>query len=176
MAAQFVPGLLGEGVGQASSPSDRQDAGATDAGPGIKPAGLGARDTLRLEAALPLYGHELDDKIDSLSAGQAWCVDLKKDFIGVEALRRIAEAGSDYKLVGLELAGRRIARQGAKISSGNDVIGRVTSGTLSPTLGKSIAMGYVQCAHCAPGKKLSIDIGGQPVEASIVPLPFYKRS
>ncbi len=159
LAAQFVPGILG---------GEGDDV--------LKPAGLGARDTLRLEAAMPLYGHELDDKIDPLSAGQAWCVDLKKEFIGVQVLRKIAEAGSDYQLVGLELAGKRIARQGAKISSGNDVIGRVTSGTLSPTLGRSIAMGYVQRTHADVGRKLTIDIGGQPVEATTVPLPFYKRS
>src|SRR4051812_38299155 len=109
----------------------------------IKPAGLGARDTLRLEAGMPLYGHELTEQTDPISAGLAWAVDLTKDFIGVEPLRKIAESGPKRKLVGLELEGKRIARQGTPVLQNGTVVGEVTSGTLSPTLQKSIALAYV---------------------------------
>ncbi len=144
--------------------------------PLFKPAGLGARDTLRLEAAMPLYGHELDDKVDSLSAGLAWCIDLDKDFIGAAVLRKIAASGSEYQLVGLELQGKRIARQRAAISSNASTVGRVTSGTFSPTLQKSIAMGYVQRDCAQLGKELLVEAGGSTVAAKVVPLPFYKRT
>jgi aminomethyltransferase len=143
---------------------------------GIKPAGLGARDTLRLEAGMPLYGHELSEQVDPLSAGQSWCVDLGKDFIGAEALRKIDQAGPQRKLVGLVLEGRRTARQdGTVISGAGNEVGWVTSGTMSPTLDKSIAMGYVEASLAEVGNKLQVDISGQRVGAEIVPLPFYKR-
>ncbi len=140
----------------------------------VKPAGLGARDTLRLEAAMPLYGHELTEDIDSISAGQDWCVHLDHDFIGVEALRRVKEHGPARRLVGLELAGKRIARQGADILADNRPAGVVTSGTMSPTLGKSIAMGFVAAELAAPGSAVRIDLRGRVEEARVVPLPFYK--
>src|SRR5205807_5600317 len=117
----------------------------------IKPAGLGARDTLRLEAAMPLYGHELGETIDPISAGLSWAVDLKKDFIGAEPLRKIAEQGPKRKLVGLELEGRRIARQGTPVVLDGNTIGEVTSGTFGPTLQKSIAMAFVDSQHAAEG-------------------------
>jgi len=142
---------------------------------GIKPAGLGARDTLRLEAGMPLYGHELTEQTDSLSAGLAWCVDLGKEFIGVGKLREIAEAGPKRKLMGVELAGRRIARQGMVLNDGTSEVGVVTSGTFSPTLQKSIAMAYVDAALAKPGQKLTVDFGGKTGDATVVPLPFYKR-
>lgn len=142
----------------------------------IRPAGLGARDTLRLEAGMPLYGHELSETIDPLSAGLGWAVDLKKDFIGAERLREIAEAGPKRKLVGLELEGKRIARQGAPIKSGEQIVGEVTSGTLSPTLGKSIAMVYVDANLTAEGTQLSVDLKGALNAAKVVKLPFYKRT
>jgi len=141
----------------------------------LKPAGLGARDTLRLEAGMPLYGHELHENTDSLSAGLSWCVDLSKDFIGVEALRRISQTGPLRKLVGLELAGRRIARPHSTVLSDNRPVGEVTSGTLSPTLERSIAMAYVDAAHTQQGRPLTVDMGGRQAEATIVKLPFYKR-
>jgi len=140
------------------------------------PAGLGARDTLRLEAAMPLYGHELTEEVDSLSAGQGWCVDLGVDFIGAEAMRAIKERGLPRKMVGLELNGKRIARQGYPIVSEGTEIGRITSGTMSPTLGKSIAMGFVEVGHCEPGTIVSVDLGRKENAAEIVPLPFYKRT
>jgi aminomethyltransferase len=141
----------------------------------IKPAGLGARDTLRLEAGMPLYGHELTESIDPISAGLGWAVDLTKDFIGVEALRVIKEKGPARKLVGLELEGKRIARQGAPVQSEAKVIGEITSGTLSPTLGKSIAMAYVDANYAAEGTRLQVDLKGSHNVAKVVKLPFYKR-
>jgi aminomethyltransferase len=141
----------------------------------LKLAGLGARDTLRLEAGMPLYGHELGESIDPISAGLGWAVTLDKDFIGDEALRKIAADGPKRKLVGLEFEGRRIARQGTPIVQGGNVIGEVTSGTFAPTLQKSIAMAYVDTAHAAVGTKLNADLRGEQLSASVVPMPFYKR-
>jgi aminomethyltransferase len=144
--------------------------------PTIKMAGLGARDTLRIEAAMPLYGHELSEEVDSLTAGQAWCVDLNKEFIGAGAMRKLQARGLPRRLVGLELEGRRIARQHFRVASGGRPVGEVTSGTLSPTLGKSIAMALVSGEHCGEGTNLEVEIGGRPVAAKVVGLPFYKRS
>ncbi len=154
--------------------------GAKNAGAEIRPAGLGARDTLRLEAAMPLYGHELTEQIDSITAGQGWCVDLSKDFIGVEPMRAVAEAGPKRKLVGLQLDGKRIARQDMNILDGDGdgdghTVGVVTSGTFSPTLDASIAMGFVDAALAEPGTSVRVDIRGTAADARIVPLPFYKR-
>jgi len=142
----------------------------------IKPAGLGARDTLRLEAGMPLYGHELGEEIDPLSAGLGWAVDLKKEFIGVGPLRNIAEAGPNRKLVGLELEGRRIARQGTIVMKDGQPVGEVTSGTFGPTVQKSIAMAFVDAAHAGEGTLLSVDLKGTLNPAKIVKLPFYKRA
>jgi len=144
--------------------------------PVIKPAGLGARDTLRIEAAMPLYGHELSEEWDSLTAGQAWCVDLTKDFIGVEPMRKLAERGLPRKLIGLDLEGRRIARQHFAVFSGERKVGEVTSGTLSPTLGKSIAMSIVGTEYSDEGTALEVEVaGGKRTGAKVVALPFYKR-
>jgi aminomethyltransferase len=143
----------------------------------ILPAGLGARDTLRLEAAMPLYGHELNEDVDSISAGQSWCVHLDTDFVGAEALQRIKAEGPKRRLVGLELASKRIAREGWTILHDGVQVGVVTSGTMSPTLGKSIAMGYVASGLTEPGIRLvaapKADTN-RGEEAVIVPLPFYK--
>ncbi len=141
----------------------------------IKPAGLGARDTLRLEAGMPLYGHELTEEIDPLSAGLSFAVDLAKNFIGVAALRKISETGPKRKLVGLELEGQRIARQGTPMVADGKQIGEVTSGTLSPTLQKSIAMAYVDSDRAAEGTLLAADLKGTVIPAKVVKLPFYKR-
>jgi aminomethyltransferase len=141
----------------------------------VKPAGLGARDTLRLEAGLPLYGHELAEEIDPLSAGLGWAMDLGKDFVGAQALRATAQQGPARKLVGLELSGRRIARQGAKITADGAIVGQVTSGTLGPTVQKSIAMAYVDTGRSALGTTLGVDAGSEVVSATIVKLPFYVR-
>ncbi|MHC4609098.1 MAG: glycine cleavage system aminomethyltransferase GcvT [Planctomycetota bacterium] len=156
----LIPPLLG------TSSQPRED---------IKPAGLGARDTLRLEAGMPLYGHELSEEIDPLSAGQAWCVDLSKDFIGADAVRGLDEQGLKVKLVGLEIEGRRIARQHTAVLCGGEQVGQVTSGTRSPTLGKSIAMASVASQVAAEGTKLQVNLGAKRVAATVVKLPFYSR-
>jgi aminomethyltransferase len=141
----------------------------------IKPAGLGARDTLRLEAGMPLYGHELTEKSDPISAGLGWAVDTTKDFIGVQPVRIIQAAGPKRKLVGLELDGRRIARQGAAVIKDGRAVGEVTSGTFSPTLQKSIALAYVDAPVADEGTALDVDLKGTANPAKIVKLPFYKR-
>ena len=141
----------------------------------IQVAGLGARDTLRLEAGMPLYGHELSENVDPISAGLSWAVDLSKDFIGAEALRKIAAEGPKRKLVGLELDSKRIARQGYAVLNGETPAGEVTSGTFGPTVNKSIAMAYVDAALAEPGTKLSVDLKGEKAPATVVKLPFYKR-
>lgn len=145
--------------------------------PIIKPAGLGARDTLRIEAGMPLYGHELSEEVDTLTAGQGWCVDLTKDFIGAEPMRRLQEQGLPRKLVGLELEGRRIARQHYKVHAGGGAVGEVTSGTLSPTLSKSIAMAFVASEYADVGTALEVEMtGARRTSAVVVKLPFYRRA
>ncbi|MHC5110185.1 MAG: glycine cleavage system aminomethyltransferase GcvT [Planctomycetota bacterium] len=141
----------------------------------IKPAGLGARDTLRIEAGMPLYGHELSEDWDSLTAGQAWCVDLSKDFIGAEAMRGKKDTGLERQMIGLELEGRRIARQHHDVYAGDKIVGEVTSGTLSPTLGKSIAMALVETGSHEIGTELEVSLGQKRVTGKVVKLPFYKR-
>jgi aminomethyltransferase len=143
---------------------------------GLLPAGLGCRDTLRLEAAMPLYGHELNNMLDPFTAGLSFAVKLEgADFLGRAALRAIKENPNRPRRVGLELTGKRIAREGALVYSGDAEAGRVTSGTFSPTLGKSIAMAYVTASEAAIGTALTIDIRGQRETARVVKLPFYKR-
>lgn len=141
----------------------------------VRPAGLGSRDTLRIEAAMPLFGHELSEDWDSLTAGQGWCVDLSKDFIGAEAMRGVKEQNVPRRLVGLEVEGRRIARQHAAIYCDGGAVGEVTSGTLSPTLGKSIAMGFVASEASEVGTALEVAVGSKRIGATVVKLPFYKR-
>lgn len=143
--------------------------------PTVQPAGLGARDTLRIEAGLPLYGHELHEHVDPITAGFAWCVDLEKDFCGAAAVRAVARQGAARRLVGLELAGRRIARQHGTVRAGGRVVGEVTSGTFAPTLGRSIAMAYVEVGHDRPGTSLAVRIGEHEEPATVVALPFYRR-
>lgn len=142
----------------------------------VRPAGLGARDTLRLEAAMPLYGHELTEEVDSISAGQGWCVNLDKDFIGRSALQQVQEQGPRRKLVGLEVEGKRIARQDAPLHKDGRPVGVVTSGTLSPTLQKVIALGYVDAECSATGTELEANIRDKMTKARVAPPPFYKRS
>ena len=149
------------------------DAGAAA---GIKPVGLGARDTLRLERALPLYGHELTDETTPLDAGLSWVVRFNKGpFLGRDALLRQREAGVARHLIGLVLTDPGIARQGYRILGGANVVGEITSGTKSPTLGKAIGLGYVASAWERVGTTLNIDIRGRAVRAEVVQLPFYRR-
>jgi aminomethyltransferase len=145
---------------------------------GIAACGLGARDTLRLEAAMPLYGHEMDETVDPLTAGLAFGVRLSKagDFIGRTAIERVKAAPTGKKRVGLKLSGKRIPREKMTICSEGQPVGIVTSGTQSPTLGGPIAMGYVPAELSAPGTQLQVEIRGSLEPATVCALPFYKRS
>ena len=146
------------------------------AGAGIAPAGLGARDTLRLERALPLYGHELTRETTPLEARLGWVVRFDKgDFIGRDALVRQRAAGVTRRLVGLMTTEPGIPRQGYSIVQDGQTVGTVTSGTKSPTLGKAIGLGYVANAWTEVGTPLGVEIRGRIVGAQVVQLPFYKR-
>ncbi len=150
---------------------------AAGAARGVVAAGLGARDTLRLEAAMPLYGHELNEQINPIEAGLNFAVNLEgRRFPGCEALQKIKRDGPNRVRVGLELSGKRAAREHYGIYSAGQLIGEVTSGTFSPTLAKPIAMGYVPPQFAAPGTKLEIDIRGTREPATVVTLPFYRRA
>ena len=150
---------------------------ATGKDDGLIPCGLGCRDTLRLEAAMPLYGHELNENIDPLTAGLSFAVKLDKpNFIGREALLKIKTQPPQSVRVGLQLASKRIAREHSEVFVGDIRIGEVSSGTFSPTLEKSIAMAYVEVAHSAAGNAVEVDIRGKREKATVVPLPFYKRT
>ena len=143
---------------------------------GIQAAGLGCRDTLRLEAAMPLYGHELNESIDPYTAGLSFAVKLKAaDFIGKPAVEAAKARTDRDRRVGLQLEGRRIAREDAEIFAGEERIGKVTSGTFSPTLEQTIAMGYVSQAFSEVGTTVEIDVRGKRQKATVVKLPFYRR-
>ena len=144
---------------------------------GLVPVGLGARDTLRLEAGMPLYGNELDRATTPFEAGLGRVVKLAKEggFVGREALAAAAEAGLSRRLVGLVVRGRGIARHGHPVWSGARVSGVVTSGTMSPTLGLPIAMAYVAPADSAPGTMVDVEIRDTRAAAEVVALPFYTR-
>ncbi|MEO5884945.1 MAG: glycine cleavage system aminomethyltransferase GcvT [Candidatus Limnocylindrales bacterium] len=147
-------------------------------GAGGLPVGLGARDTLRLEAGMPLYGNELDRDTTPYEAGLGRVVKLDKagDFVGRAALEKVAADGPRRKLVGLVVEGRGIARHGYAVHVGERRTGVVTSGTQSPTLGVPIGMAYVAPADAEPGTKLEIEIRDTRIPARVVPLPFYKRN
>ncbi|MDR1472434.1 MAG: glycine cleavage system aminomethyltransferase GcvT [Synergistaceae bacterium] len=140
---------------------------------GLVPAGLGARDTLRLEAGMPLYGHEMDEGVTPFEAGLGFGVSMEKGgFVGRAAL----EKGAPERLrVGLRITGRGIARGGEAVYLGGDVVGRVTSGTHCPYLGRPAAMAMLASAHTAEGTELEVDVRGRRVSAEVCALPFYKR-
>ena len=138
---------------------------------GVVPAGLGARDTLRLEVCYPLHGNDISPDTDAISAGLGWTCALDKDFSGVEELRRIKEQGPDRKLVAFVMSETGIPRQGMSIGEG----GEVTSGSHSPMLDKGIGMGYVDAAHSEPGTQLTIDVRGRERTAEVVKKPIYKK-
>ena len=144
---------------------------------GLLPAGLGARDTLRLEAGYCLYGHELSDDITPLEAGLGWTVKLNKpvDFIGKQALADEKRDGLRRKLVGIELRERGIPRAGYPILREGRQIGELTSGTMCPTLGHAAGLGFVPPGDAAPGTELAVEIRGKVIPAVVTPLPFYKR-
>ena len=146
---------------------------------GLAPAGLGARDTLRLEAGMPLYGNELDRETTPFDAGLGRLVKLDKPdgFVGHDALRAVAEEGPAKALAGLVIRGRGIARHGYPVypSVGDEACGVVTSGAPSPTLGVPIAMAYLPPATGVPGTMVTVGVRASRVDAEVVPLPFYKR-
>ena len=144
---------------------------------GLAPIGLGARDTLRLEAGMPLYGNELDRSTNPFEANLGRVVKLDKDgdFIGRAALEKVARDGVARRLVGLIMRGRGIARHGYPVHGGERATGVVTSGTQSPSLGEAIAMAYVATADAEPGTMVDVEIRGQRIPAEVVALPFYTR-
>ncbi|MCC3275454.1 glycine cleavage system aminomethyltransferase GcvT [Arthrobacter sp. zg-Y20] len=144
---------------------------------GLVPAGLACRDSLRLEAGMPLYGNELTLDTDPYAAGLGPVVALSKDgdFVGRAALEARKEAGPARTLVGLKGSGRRSARSSYPVLKDGNVIGEVTSGAPSPTLGYPVALAYVDAAHSAPGTLLDVDLRGKPESFTVVELPFYKR-
>jgi aminomethyltransferase len=143
---------------------------------GAVATGIGCRDTLRLEAGMPLYGHELTEDIDPFQAGLGFACHLRGyDFPGRDALLEIEKRPLRTVRVGLELAGRRVARHGDAVLAGGEKIGKVTSGTFSPTLQKPIAMAYVPAGKSAPDTDVAVDVRGHAEPAKIVPLPFYRR-
>jgi len=146
------------------------------AGSGVGPAGLGARDTLRLEAALPLYGHEIDLETAPFEARLGWVVKLDKgEFLAREALLRRREQGPARRLIGIEVAKGGVPRQGYPLLAGGRRGGERTSGTRSPTLGKGVALGYVEPQSARAGADLGVEIRGREVPAKVVSLPFYRR-
>jgi aminomethyltransferase len=142
----------------------------------LLPTGLGARDTLRLEASYCLYDHELNEQTNPLEAGLGWTVKLNKgNFIGHDALAKAKEEGPKRKLIGIEMIERGVPRGGYAIYDNDRKLGTLTSGAPSPTLNKNIGMGYVDVADAVVGKTVQIDIRGKRTAAQIVALPFYKR-
>jgi len=144
---------------------------------GLLPAGLGARDTLRLEMGMCLYGNDIDDTTSPLEAGLGWITKFTKDFVSSETFAAQKEAGITKKLVGFEMIDRGIPRHGYEIANAEgEVIGRVTSGTASPSTGKNIGMGYVPVSLASEGSEFFVVIRGKHIKASVVKLPFYKKS
>ncbi len=160
-----VPGATAEALAEALCADAR-----------VKPIGLGARDSLRLEAGLPLYGHDLAEETDPVSAGLAFAISKRRraegGFMGAGAVLAALADGTPTLRVGLALEGRQAAREGAAVFAGEAEVGRVTSGGFSPSLGHPIAMAYVDAAFSAAGSELSIDVRGKRLAASVVPMPF----
>jgi aminomethyltransferase len=144
---------------------------------GVTPCGLGARDTLRLEAALALYGQDIDETTTPLEAGLGWLVhlDRKGDFIGRSVLEQQKATGVKRRLVGIQMVGRYIARHGYPVLSNGAVVGEVTSGTLSPTLGIAIALAYLPTSLANIGQELEVEIRGKAYPAVVVKKPFYRK-
>lgn len=149
---------------------------ALAAHPSVKPIGLGARDSLRLEAGLPLYGHDLSEDTDPISAGLAFAISKRRraegGFPGAARILAALADGTPAVRVGLTLSGRQAAREGAEVFAGDQHVGTVTSGGFAPTLGQPIAMADVAAAHAAPGTQLSIDVRGKRLPATVTSMPF----
>ena len=142
---------------------------------GMKPAGLGARDTLRLEGGMMLNGQDMNESVSPMEVPYSWIVDTSKEFIGKAALMARKNSGTGNKLVGIEMTGRGIARHGYMVFHNQREIGIVTSGTFSPTLNKAIGLAFVNMACSAPDTQITVAIRDTMTEAKIVKLPFYKR-
>jgi len=143
---------------------------------GLAPAGLGARDTLRLEAGMRLYGNDIDDTTTALEADLGWIVGWKKpDFLGADVLREQKAHGVSRRLIGFEMLERGIARHGHKVFIGDEIAGEVTSGTQTPFLRKAIGMAYVPAADAVADREIDVDVRGRRLKARLVAMPFYKR-
>jgi aminomethyltransferase len=171
-------GYTGEDGFELSVPAEHAEALAEAllALPQVKPVGLGARDSLRLEAGLPLYGHDLTPAIEPVEAGLAFAISKRRKaeggFPGSERILAALFDGPSRRRVGLRIEGRLPAREGAAILAGDTPVGEVTSGGWSPTLEAAIAMGFVEAAHAADGTALAIDVRGKRLPATVVPMPF----
>jgi aminomethyltransferase len=165
-----------------STPADKTAAiaAALLAQPEVKPIGLGARDSLRLEAGLCLYGHDIDTTTTPVEAVLLWSVGKERrvagGFPGAAVVQKQIAEGALRKRVGLLPDGKAIARDGAEIAIGGKIVGKVTSGGFGPTIGRAVAMGYVDKAHSANGTKVELIVRGKPVPAEIVPMPFVKHA
>ena len=143
--------------------------------PNVKPAGLGARDTLRLEMGMPLYGADLTTDQTPAETGLMFAVDLDREFVGRDAVAARVDEGPKTQLVGFEMLGRRAARPGHEIQMNGETVGRVTSGCFGPSVGRAIGMGYVRPDAAAPGTALTIDVRGKALDARTIELPFYSN-
>jgi aminomethyltransferase len=165
-----------------STPSDKADSIARRllAQPEVKPIGLGARDSLRLEAGLCLYGHDIDTTTTPIEAVLLWSIGKERrsngGFPGAPVIQKQIAEGAPRKRVGLMPEGKAIAREGAEIAVGGKIVGKVTSGGFAPTLGRAVAMGYVEKTSSANGTKVDLVVRGKPVPAEIVPMPFVKHA
>ena len=178
-------GYTGEDGFEVYAPADRAeqlwnkilDAGKTGTPNGVLPCGLAARNTLRLEAGMALYGHEIDETTTLFEANLGWITKLDKgDFIGREALAQQKQAGITRRLVGFEVTERGIARDEQDVLVGNQKVGRVTSGSPAPFLKKNIGMAYVPVEYATVGQEIKVDVRGRLVGAQLVKTPFYKRT
>ncbi len=171
-------GYTGEDGFELSVPADKAEAltDALVAMDEVRPVGLGARDSLRLEAGLPLYGHDLTPDSEPVSAGLTFAISKRRrsegGFHGADGILQLLADGTETKRIGLKLEGRRAAREGDAIMAGDVRIGTVTSGGFAPSLGHPIAMGYVAGDHAAPDTALEIDVRGKRLAATVVPMPF----
>jgi len=165
-----------------STPADATEAIARKllAQPEVKPIGLGARDSLRLEAGLCLYGHDIDTTTTPVEAVLLWSIGKERrvqgGFPGAAVIQKQIAEGAPRRRVGLLPEGKAIAREGAEIAIGGRVVGKVTSGGFGPTIGRAVAMGYVERSHAANGTRVELMVRGKPVPAEIVPMPFVKHA
>jgi len=175
-------GYTGEDGFEISLPAGEAEGFARSliAEPEVLPIGLGARDSLRLEAGLCLYGHDIDTTTTPIEAVLLWSIGKERraqgGFPGAAVVQKQIAEGAPRKRVGLLPDGKAIAREGAEIAIAGKILGKVTSGGFAPTLGRAVAMGYVDKAHSASGTKVELMVRGKPVPAEIVPMPFVKHA